>query len=193
MFFSPPKVKICVAGDLNDLSEEMKNLLGYSDLNPDKGFMGAGGILQWGPDYGYQYNSIEDCRGMDCQVYETCIKVDDTDNRVYIVYYWSGEWPTYLLIYFIFKLISNNRVCIMWYWSGEWPAPLFIFYFDLFVYLFFYLFIFFLSNHVKNIVNFNYFSCWSLPSFSEYDFLSFWYGMSFCICLGQQMIVSAIY
>ncbi|XP_064119560.1 uncharacterized protein LOC135224481 [Macrobrachium nipponense] len=86
-------LKLCFGGDLSDLSEEMKNLLGYSDLNPDEGFMGAGGILQWGPEYGYTYHSVKDCRGMYCDVYETCVKVDDSDNRLHIVYYWSqADW-----------------------------------------------------------------------------------------------------
>lgn len=86
-------LKLCFGGDLNDLSEEMKNLLGYSDLNPDEGFVGAGGILQWGPEYGYTYQSRKDCRGMECDVYETCVKVDDSDNRLHIIYYWSqADW-----------------------------------------------------------------------------------------------------
>ncbi|XP_068239647.1 uncharacterized protein [Palaemon carinicauda] len=86
-------LKVCFGGDLDDVSEELKNLLGYSDLNPDEGFMGAGGILQWGPEYGYKYRSRGFCRGMECDLYETCVKTDDSEERLSIVYYWSRpEW-----------------------------------------------------------------------------------------------------
>ncbi|XP_063615153.1 uncharacterized protein LOC134788207, partial [Penaeus indicus] len=83
--------KRCHAGKLEDLSAELRELFGYSDVNGNDGYYGAGGILQWGPQYNYEYKGASDCRGMRCDKYETCITKPDENATVLITYFWSDK------------------------------------------------------------------------------------------------------
>ncbi|XP_069975901.1 uncharacterized protein [Penaeus vannamei] len=83
--------KRCHAGKLEDVSAELRELFGFSDVNGNGGYFGAGGILQWGPQYNYEYRGPSDCRGMRCDRYETCITKPDENATVSITYFWSDK------------------------------------------------------------------------------------------------------
>ncbi|XP_042855314.1 uncharacterized protein LOC122242155 [Penaeus japonicus] len=56
--------------------------------------MGATGILEFGPQFNYtQRELVEDCHGIDCDVFETCLDKPEEGVSVLYTYYWSNkEW-----------------------------------------------------------------------------------------------------
>ncbi|CAL4082333.1 unnamed protein product, partial [Meganyctiphanes norvegica] len=83
--------KSCHATDIDGLKTEMQHLMGFTG---DGSFAGASGILQWGSQFGYEYQGSYECRGaLECEKYVTCIQEDEGDGVASITYYWSSpKW-----------------------------------------------------------------------------------------------------
>ncbi|CAL4105645.1 unnamed protein product, partial [Meganyctiphanes norvegica] len=84
----------CHAKKLKDVSDELQQLFGFVSNSDESGFMGASGILEFGPQFGYWPSKLaEACRGMDCYKFQTCLEKPDENATVWYTYYWTTpEW-----------------------------------------------------------------------------------------------------
>lgn len=86
--------KLCIAKKIKDVSLELQELFGFVAVAGESGFMGAAGILEFGPQFNYTARElVEDCHGIDCDVFETCLDKPEEGVSVLYTYYWSNkEW-----------------------------------------------------------------------------------------------------
>ncbi|KAK8720558.1 hypothetical protein OTU49_013243 [Cherax quadricarinatus] len=82
----------CVAGSIDDLNTEIQQLFGIVSIPGEHGFMGAAGLLEFGSQFNYSARPVVDqCHGLNCYVFETCLNDPAEDAEVLYVYYWSTE------------------------------------------------------------------------------------------------------
>ncbi|XP_037773812.1 uncharacterized protein LOC119569932 [Penaeus monodon] len=86
--------KLCIAKKIKDVSLELQELFGFVAVAGESGFMGATGILEFGPQFNYTARElVQDCHGIDCDVFETCLDKPEEGLSVLYTYYWSNkEW-----------------------------------------------------------------------------------------------------
>ncbi|XP_063615154.1 uncharacterized protein LOC134788208 [Penaeus indicus] len=86
--------KLCIAKKIKDVSLELQELFGFVAVAGESGFMGATGILEFGPQFNYTaMELVQDCHGIDCDVFETCLDKPEEGVSVMYTYYWSNkEW-----------------------------------------------------------------------------------------------------
>ncbi|XP_076028820.1 uncharacterized protein LOC143017810 [Oratosquilla oratoria] len=81
--------KECLATDIDGLNTELQQIFGIVHTGSGTGFMGATGMLMFGPQFGYTQQADMDCRGLVCKVYSTCIESQDKNTTINYTYYWS--------------------------------------------------------------------------------------------------------
>lgn len=85
--------KECQAGKIDDLRAEIQELFGNVDTNSGAEFLGASGILQFGPEFNYTYMGTQACRGLSCKVFQTCMTKPHENTSLLYTYYWSDtDW-----------------------------------------------------------------------------------------------------
>ena len=89
---------------LEEASAKIKELFGWVNDGSGGEYLGATGILQFGPQFGYKHKGKADCRGVVCEKFQTCIKHPEEKTTVEITYFWSGK--NKILIILIITLIE---------------------------------------------------------------------------------------
>ncbi|XP_068239649.1 uncharacterized protein [Palaemon carinicauda] len=113
----------CSAGTLDDLTKELEQLFGVVAHTGHSGFYGASSILEFGPQFNYSFKMIDDCHGLNCDVFETCIHVPEENATLLYTYYWSAtDWyignndlpvPVYVEVYGDQKIDQHTTKEIM--------------------------------------------------------------------------------
>ena len=57
----------------------------------EHGYFGAGGILEWGPQFNYSKRLEMDCRGAICDLYTTCLEKPEENATVTYTYAWTSQ------------------------------------------------------------------------------------------------------
>lgn len=84
--------KHCEAGKIKDMSAAMQEIFGIVDTNGGEEFMGAMGLLDFGPYFNYTFFMEDSCRGARCQIFQSCINKPDEGNRSLLYsYYWTTD------------------------------------------------------------------------------------------------------
>lgn len=84
--------KYCSAKKIKDMNAAMQELLGIADITTGGEFMGAMGLMQFGPLFNYTYANTQSCRGARCNTFETCInKPDEGNASLLYTYYWTTD------------------------------------------------------------------------------------------------------
>ncbi|XP_045122263.1 uncharacterized protein LOC123510877 [Portunus trituberculatus] len=84
--------KHCTAGKIKDMNAELQEIFGIVDTSGGGEFMGAMGLMEFGPYFNYTYYGDEVCRGARCQVFTACInKPEEGNTSLLYSYYWTTD------------------------------------------------------------------------------------------------------
>ena len=64
----------------------------FVNVTGESGFMGATGILEFGPQFNYSFSETNDCHGMACDIFDTCLEKVEEEAVVYYRYAWSSKF-----------------------------------------------------------------------------------------------------